>query len=74
MEPSELELYTTRELVNELMRRRTFYGCVIHSVEDHKGEEWSERTFSVHFNRNMDRSQVSRLLNTVAEYMELNLS
>lgn len=74
MEPSELELYTTRELVDELMRRRTFYGCIVHSVDDHKGEAWTERTFSVRFNRNMERGEAGRLLETVANFLELNLS
>jgi hypothetical protein len=70
MEPSALELYTTRELVDELMRRRTFLGVVIHSEKELKGEWEGERTFQVHFNDNLDAGQATRLLEAVAEYME----
>jgi hypothetical protein len=70
MEPTPLELYTTRELVEELMRRRTFLGVVVHSEQELKGEWQGERTFQVHFNSNLDAGQACRLLDTVAQYME----
>ena len=70
MEPSALELFTTRELVDELMRRRTFLGVVIHSEEELKGEWEGERTFQVHFNDNLSSGQATRLLEAIAEYME----
>jgi hypothetical protein len=73
MNPSELELYTTRELVDELMRRKTFLGVVVHSEEELKGEWSGERTFQVHFNHNLDAGQATRLLDTVADYMEHHL-
>src|SRR5690349_21607573 len=30
VEPSELELYTSHELIAELMRRKTFLGVIVH--------------------------------------------
>jgi len=70
MQPDPLELYTTGELVKELMRRKTFLGVIVHSEQELK-EAWKgERTFKVHFNSNLDRTQASRLLETVADYMQ----
>jgi hypothetical protein len=70
MEPSDLELYTTRELVNELMRRKTFLGIVVHSEDELKSNAWTgEKIFKVHYNSNLDAEQACRLLDTVAAYM-----
>ena len=74
MEPSELELYTTKELINELVRRKTFLGVIIHSGDELKSKEWTgEKTFKVHFNANLDTLQASRLLDTVANYLDQNI-
>jgi hypothetical protein len=73
MQSSELSFYTTDELIQELMRRHTFYGCIVHSAEEHRRDDWYERTFRVHFNRNLDHIRASRLLDTVAEHLELHL-
>jgi hypothetical protein len=73
MEPSALELFTTRELVDELMRRKTFLGVVVHSETELKGPWQGERTFQVHFNSNLEPGQAGRLLDAVAEYMEQRL-
>src|SRR5436190_1642321 len=35
-----LELYTTRELIEELMRRTTFLGVVVHSEEELRNGAW----------------------------------
>ena len=72
MHSSELAFYTSDELIQELMRRKTFYGCVIHSAEDHKHDAWEERTFRVHFNQNLDQLHAGRLLDRVAEYINLH--
>jgi hypothetical protein len=75
MQPSELELFTTQELVEELMRRQTFYGVVVHSAENEKRADWGEeRMFKVHFNQNLDSARASRLLTAVAEYMDWHLT
>ena len=72
MEPSGLELYTTKELVDELMRRKTFLGVVVHSEEDYKNQNWTEeRIFKVHFNENLEPDQALRLLGTVANRLDV---
>ena len=49
MQVTDLELYTTKELVGELMRRKTFLGVVVHSEEDHKDRRWmGEKVFPSH--------------------------
>lgn len=74
MEPSELAFYTTQELITELMSRQTFCGVVVHSADDHRRDNWDEdRVFKVHFNKNLDSDRVSRLLDSVAEYMSIHL-
>lgn len=71
MEPSDLEFFTTAELIQELMRRKTFLGVVVHSQEERKKDGWDkEQTFKVHFNANLDVLQTSRLLGAVAEYID----
>jgi hypothetical protein len=71
MEPSDLELYTTKELIAELMRRQTFLGVVVHSEGEFKNEDWGgARIFRVHFNDNLDAGQALRLLETVASRMD----
>jgi hypothetical protein len=74
MQSSELAFYTTQELVAELMSRKTFCGVVVHSADDHRRETWEEeRIFKVHFNKNLDPARASRLLDAVAEYMDVHL-
>lgn len=73
MEAGELAFYPTQDLVNELMKRTTFLGVVVHSEEEWKGDSWGqERTFKVQFNSNLDTVEASRLLSRVAEYLNLN--
>jgi hypothetical protein len=71
MEASDLELYTTTELIEELLRRPTFLGVVVHSEEEFKNGAWNgERIFKVRFNANMDAGQAHRLLETVASRLD----
>jgi len=73
MEPSDLELHSTQELIAELMRRKTFLGLVIHAEDEQKGTDWpGERFFKVHLNENLDLAQAARLLGSVAGYMDRN--
>lgn len=72
MHSVSIELCTTRELVNELMRRKTFLGVIVHSEKELKGEWEGEGTFQVHYNSNLDAGQTSRLLDAVAQYMALH--
>ena len=73
MPSTDLAFHTSEELIHELMRRKTFYGCVVHSAEDHKHDIWDERTFRVHFNQNLDKARTGRLLDAVAEYLNVQL-
>jgi hypothetical protein len=71
VEPSDLELYTTQELIAELMRRKTFLGVIVHSEEEIKAGPWTgERLFKVHHNANLDTAEAARLLEIVAERVE----
>ncbi len=73
MEAGELAFFSTEELVNELVRRTTFLGVVVHAEKEWKGDDWGdERTFKVQFNSNLDTAETSRLLGRVAEYLNLN--
>lgn len=72
MDPTELDFFTTQQLVAELMRRPTFMGIVVHSAEEARGQAAApERIFKVHFNQNFDRHDASKLLDIVAEHMNI---
>jgi hypothetical protein len=67
MQPSELAFYTTTELVEELMRRKTFLGVVVHSAVEHRqGSCKAGKVFKVHLNANLDCEQAGRLLEAVS--------
>jgi hypothetical protein len=73
MQPSDLAFVTTDELIDELLRRRTFLGVIVHSETELKTPEWGgARHFKVRFNGNLDAGQTGRLLGTVAEYIDLH--
>jgi hypothetical protein len=73
VEPSELELYSTQELIEELMRRKTFLGVVVQCADAWKGGPWGdERIFRIHFSGHLDASQAGRLLDRVAEHLTLH--
>jgi hypothetical protein len=68
MKSSELAFASSRELVDELIRRQSFLGVIIHAVQETRGQEWSgNKDFQVRFNENLDAETVSRLLNIVAD-------
>lgn len=73
MEPSELALYTNQELIEELLRRTTFLGVVVHSSEELKSAEWgNSRMFKVRFNANLNQAEAGRLLDTVAGQLDIH--
>lgn len=75
MEPADLELFTTKQLVDELMRRKTFLGVVVHSETEYKREVWGQnRIFQVHFNDNLTSETAGRLLDTIAESLDRRVS
>jgi hypothetical protein len=70
---SELAFFTTQELISELLSRQTFLGVVVHSEQEYRGGGWGqERMFQVSYNGNLDSVQAARLLDTVAEYIDLH--
>jgi hypothetical protein len=71
MQAADLELFSTEELIAELMRRQTFLGVVVQSVDEHKEPQWSgQGAFKVHYNSNLDAEQACRLLEAVTESMD----
>lgn len=73
MTPGDLELFTTSELIEELVRRTTFLGVIVHSPDDARAP-WTrgERNFRVHYNSNLDQEETCRLLSVISEQMDRN--
>lgn len=69
MNSEDLSLYTSEELINELFRRSTFQGVLIHGGGDWKGRWEGMRTFKVSFNDNLDAEEVRRLLEVVGDHL-----
>ena len=70
MNPGDLELYGTEELIRELLRRTTFQGVIVHAVDGVKHADWEgERVFSVRHNANLDTEEAGRLLDVVSQYI-----
>ena len=66
--PGELELFSTEELIDELMRRSTFQGVIVHARDGAKSRHWSgERVFRVRINQNLAADEASRLLDVVSQ-------
>ena len=73
MQEADLAFFTPQELVDELMRRKTFLGVVVRSENEIRNGQWGdERIFKVQFNENLDSTQVSRLLDVVVDYLNRN--
>jgi len=70
MRPGELELFSSDELIDELMRRTTFQGVIVHSREEAKSPNWEgERIFNVRLNGNLDAEEAGRLLEIVSQFI-----
>jgi hypothetical protein len=70
MNPSDLELFSTADLIDELLRRSTFQGVVVHSLDEAKSRLWDgERTFRVRHNANLDTEEVGRLLDVISRHI-----
>jgi hypothetical protein len=66
----ELELFSTEELIDELMRRTTFQGVVIHARGGARSRRWSgERVFRVRINQNLAPEEAGRLLGVVSQHI-----
>ena len=70
MTPGDLELFSTQDLIDEVLRRTTFQGVIVHSRDEAKGRDWSgERIFQVRLNANLDPDEAGRLLDVVSRYL-----
>jgi hypothetical protein len=70
MKPGDLELFSTEELIDELMRRTTFQGVIVHARDGAKDRHWSgERVFRVRLNANLEPDEAGRLLDVVSQHI-----
>jgi len=70
MKPGDLELYSSQELIDELLRRTTFQGVIVHARDEAKSPNWTgERIFSVRLNANLSREEAGRLLDVVSQHI-----
>ncbi len=70
MNTGELELFSSQELIHELLRRTTFQGVIIHALDGAKDPDWvGERLFAVHHNASLDTEEAGRLLEVVSQYI-----
>jgi hypothetical protein len=70
MSPGDLELFPTQELVDELLRRTTFQGVIVHAQNEARDRTWAgERVFSVRFNANFNTEEVGRLLEVISQHL-----
>ena len=69
-QPGELELFSTEELIDELMKRSTFQGVIVHARDEAKSRHWTgERVFRVRINQNLATEEASRLLDVVSQHI-----
>ncbi len=70
MKAGELELFATQDLIDELLRRSTFQGVIVHAVEGAKSRDWEgERVFAVRHNANLDTEEAGRLMDVVSRHI-----
>jgi len=68
MNPGDLELFSSEALVEELLRRTTFQGVIVHSRDEAKSRDWTgERVFSIRLNANLEVEEAARLLDVVSQ-------
>ena len=66
-------LKSLKELIDEILRRSTFQGVIVHATEEARDREWSgERVFRVRINENLDTAEAGRLLEVVSQRMSLS--
>ena len=70
MTPHELDLFSTQELIDEIVRRKTFQGVIVHSNVEARSREWDgQKVFLVRFNENLDAEEAGRLLEVVSRHI-----
>jgi len=72
MIPTDLELFSAQELIDELLRRTTFQGVIVHARDGARSPDWSgERIFSVQLNSNLDVLEAGRLLDVIGQHIAI---
>jgi len=70
MNAADLELFGTQDLIDELLRRTTFQGVIVHAVDGAKSRDWvGERVFSVRHNANLGTEEMGRLLDVISQHI-----
>jgi hypothetical protein len=70
MTTTDLELFDTQALIDELLRRTTFQGVIVHARDEVRQADWSgERTFSLRHSPSLDVEEAGRLLEVVSQYL-----
>lgn len=67
--PPDLELYTSEELIQELLRRTTFVGVLIRSQDEAKGIS-KHRCFRVDGSLNISDDQIFEILDGLVSQMK----
>lgn len=72
MNPDDLELVPSEDLIAELLRRTTFQGVIVHAADEAKSPDWEgERAFSVRHNANLSTEEAGRLLDVISRHIAL---
>ncbi len=70
MHAGELELFATQDLIDELLRRTSFQGVIIHADGGAKTRHWDgERCFTVSHNTNLHTEEAGRLLSAIGDFI-----
>ncbi|WP_165225848.1 hypothetical protein [Aquisphaera insulae] len=70
MNPGDLDFFSTRDLIDELLRRTTFQGVIIHAKQEVRTPSWQgERVFSVRHSANLDAGEAGRLMDVVRPHL-----
>ncbi|MBX9678829.1 MAG: hypothetical protein K2X38_08685 [Gemmataceae bacterium] len=68
---SDLSFFSTQELIDELVSRKTFLGVIVHAEEEHRTKEWrGDKYFDVRFNKNLHEYEAMKLLDVVSDFMD----
>ena len=67
MDASELELFVMQDFIDELVRRTTFQGVVVRTIDGAKHRHWAgERPFAVRPNANFRAEEEGRLHDVIS--------
>jgi hypothetical protein len=69
-EINDLEFYSIEELINEIIKRKTFQGIIIHTEGDCKENKWRGiKDFKVHWNNNLQKHEASQILENMSHVL-----